>query len=163
MWNKIAPEWAGTEERSNKRRRCQNSMDKRDFVTFAMMRRNALGRTQTETGRNVKTNQERKEPRKLGPPDSSIYTRTEGTTVQLCGNSNVAEKRINDHGAVGQQFQAKNGRIQDAPQSWWKKKNACLVAQMDVFVTHICKEHNQEEITWQIWGPMGRGKSPLTE
>ena len=39
---------------------------------------------------------ERKEPRILGPGDKSISCRNEGTTVQVCGDSNVAENWIND-------------------------------------------------------------------
>ena len=42
----------------------------------------------------VKSNKERKEPRILRPPDESIRLRTEGATVQQCGDSNVAEKWI---------------------------------------------------------------------
>ena len=37
VWDRIATEWAGGEERSIKRTGCQNAVDKRDFVTFAMM------------------------------------------------------------------------------------------------------------------------------
>ena len=37
-----------------------------------------------------------KEPRQVEPP-GTIHTRAEGPTVQLCGDSNVAEKSIDDH------------------------------------------------------------------
>ena len=39
---------------------------------------------------------------KEGPPDELISIRTEGTTVQMCGDSNVAEKWIDGHYAMGQ-------------------------------------------------------------
>ena len=37
VWDKIASEWSGKEERCNKRKRCQKAEDKRGFVTFAML------------------------------------------------------------------------------------------------------------------------------
>ena len=37
LWDKIASERSGAQERIDKRRRCQNAVRKRDFVTFTMM------------------------------------------------------------------------------------------------------------------------------
>ena len=76
---------------------------------------------QTES-KNQKTNQERKEPRKLGPPDTSIHTRTDCTTVQLCGQSNVGEKWIHGHYGLGPKYQAEIGRIQETLHTWWKRR-----------------------------------------
>ena len=69
MWDKIASEWAGNEEWCNKRRRCKNSMDKRDFVTFAMMSVKRSVAHRPKLGEGVKPNQERKKPIILEPPD----------------------------------------------------------------------------------------------
>ena len=55
-------------------------------------------------GVSVKPNKGRTEPRTLGPSDNSIGLRTEGTTVQLYGDSHVAEKRINGQSAMGQKY-----------------------------------------------------------
>ena len=68
--------------------------------------RETLGRTRTQDYREIiKPKKERKEPRKLEPPDSSIAIHSEGTTVQMCRDSNVAEKSINGHYSMGQKFQ----------------------------------------------------------
>ena len=70
-------------------------------------------------------------------PDSSVSIRTEGTTVQLCGDSKVAEKWINGHDAMGQQFQGNIGRVQKTLNSRWKRKIAYPVAQIDHYLKHI--------------------------
>ena len=77
-------------------------------------------------------------------PDSSVSIRTEGTTVQLCGDSNVAEKWINGHDAMGQQLQGNIGRVQKTLNSRWKRKIAYPVAQIDHYLKHIFREHNHE-------------------
>ena len=74
---------------------CQNSVDKRDFVSYAMMSAKQSVAHRPKIRQSSKPNKERKQPRILVPPDSSVSIRTEGTTVQLCGDSKVAEKWIN--------------------------------------------------------------------
>ena len=115
-------------------------MDKRDFVTFAMVSVQHSVAHRRKIEESVKPNKERQQPRILEPLDASFHTRTEGTPVQW----NVAEKWINGRHALGQKFQAKTGRIQETLHSRWKKKIAYPVAQIDEFVKHIFKEHNQE-------------------
>ena len=48
-----------------------------------------------------------KPPMKLGPADASVYTREDGTTVQLCGDSEVVGKWINGKNSLGQTYQEK--------------------------------------------------------
>ena len=88
MRDKIASEWAGAEDWRDTRKRCQPAMGKRDFLTFALMfvKHSAVHRPNIAESVGPK----KKEPRHLGLPDNSIASRTEGTTVQLCGKSNVA-------------------------------------------------------------------------
>ena len=45
-----------------------------------------------------------KEPRVVGPPDTSMHIRGEGPTIQLCGDRNVAEKWVNCHFAMEQKY-----------------------------------------------------------
>ena len=62
VWDKVASEWAGKEEWSPFRKRCQTAEDKRDFITFALLsvKHEAMHRTgnreqirnQTEKGKN---------------------------------------------------------------------------------------------------------------
>ena len=54
----------------------------------------------------------------------SICYRTEGTTVQMCGDSNVAEKWINGYYALGEKYKNKIGGIQKKLHFWWMKKVA---------------------------------------
>ena len=70
--------------------------------------------------------------------------RTEGTTGQECGESEVAEEWINGHHARGQQDKAKIGAFQKTLHSWWRRKAACLVGMIDDYVKHISREHTQE-------------------
>ena len=117
--DKIAPEWAGEEEWSNKRRSCQNSVDKIDFVTLAMMSAKHSAVHRPIIGESIKPNKDRKAPRKLEPPVSSVTIRSDGTTVQVCGDSNVAEKWINGHSTMGQKHHGEIGRTQKTLHSWW--------------------------------------------
>ena len=59
----------------------------------------------------MKTNEERKEPEILGPPDESMSTHTECTTTQMCGDSNVAEKWIDGHYAMGLKYNGKDNCV----------------------------------------------------
>ena len=97
--------------------------------------REALGRAQTPNWRKYQSEQ-RKGPRKLG-------LGTESTSVQLCGDSNVAKPRINGHFAMGQV----QGEIEASSEDI-----AFVVDEKEVFpgrsiddnVKHIFREHNQE-------------------
>ena len=139
VWDKIASERAGQEEWSNKRRRCQNSVDKRACVTFAMMSEQHSVAHGPKIRESIKPNKERKEPKKLEPPDSSIAIHSEGTTVQMCGR-NVAAKSINGHYAMGQKLQGTIRHIQKTLHPWWDRKIAYRVAQVDDYVKHIFRE-----------------------
>ena len=134
-----------------------------DSATFAMMTVKHSVAHRHQLREKVITNQERKEPRKLGPPDVSVHTRTQGSTVQMCGDGNVAGKWVSGHYALGQQFQARPGRIQKPLHSWWKKKTAYPVAQIDDFVKHIFREYNEEADHLANLGTSGRRNIQLTE
>ena len=85
----------------------------------------------------VKLNKERQEPRTLGPLDLSIASRSEGTTVQLCGDSSVAGQRINGHCSTGE-VQNNTAVVSEEP---------CIRGhpeKIDDYVKHIFREHFQE-------------------
>ena len=112
-------------------------------MTFVMLRLHAtLGRTHDENSRLcVKSKKEKQEARTLGPPDSSISMRTEGTTVQVSGDSKVVEKWIN---GMGPKDRERVESIQRTLQSLWRRKVAYPVAQVGDYVRHVFREHNQE-------------------
>ena len=53
----------------------------------------------------------KKTPRDLGPEDITVHTREGGPTVQLCGDSNVACKWINEQVAQGTKYKEIIGKI----------------------------------------------------
>ena len=67
MWDKIASEWSGGEEWCIKRKRCQKAEDKRDFVTFATISVNTLGRTQAKNWILHKVKQRKERAEDIGP------------------------------------------------------------------------------------------------
>ena len=77
--------------------------------------------------------------RKNGPLDLSIAIRSEGTVVQLRADSNVADKWINGHYAMGKRYKDNIGGIRGRRRklltSW------CLI---DDNVKHHFREHKQE-------------------
>ena len=97
VWDKIASGWSGKEEWSIEKKKCHTAEDKRDLLMS--VKHPVLHRP--KIGERSKPNKERKEPRQLGPPDDSICIRTEGTTVQMFGDSNVAEKCKRTKGKLG--------------------------------------------------------------
>ena len=81
-------------------------------MTFAMMSTNPGLEKSEKPNKEKKKVKPKREPGSLGPHESTTQTRTESTTVQWCGNSNVAVKWFNGHYALGQQFMATIGQIQ---------------------------------------------------
>ena len=71
-------------------------MDMRDVVTFALMQEISSVVHRPNIGERVKGGKEKRTvPREVGPLDTTSLTRSEGTTVQMCGDSTVAKKLIN--------------------------------------------------------------------
>ena len=64
--------------------------------------------------------------------------------MQVCGDSEVAEKWINGTSAMGQKYKETIGRIQKTLHSWRKRKVTYLVGVVDDNVKHVLREHNQE-------------------
>ena len=111
MWGKIASEWSGKGRLELKGKWCQTAEDKRDSVTVSLLSAKHRVFHRPKIGESVKTNKERKEPEILGPPDESMSTHTECTTAQMCGDSNVAEKWIDGHYAMGLKYNGKDNCV----------------------------------------------------
>ena len=102
-----------------------------------------------------------KTPRDLGPADATIHTRSEGRTAQLCGDSDVACKWINREFSLGPKQREKIGQFQKTLNSWWKRKVAKPISNIDSFVKHVNREHNQEADHWANIGAQGQRKIVL--
>ena len=106
-----------------------------------------LCHAQAKNWRNcVKPSKERKTPRNLVPLDLSIALRSEGATVQLCGNSQVAEQWTNGHYSMRKGCKEKCGGNHWTLYSWWMRKVARTVGKIDDYVKHIFRR----QIIWQI-------------
>ena len=97
-----------------------------------------------------------KPPRELGPADATVYTREDGPTVQLCGDSEVVGKWMNGKNSLGRKYQ-ENEMIQKTLHQWWKKI-ANPVSSIDDYVKHIFREHNLEADHWANVGAEGQKK-----
>ena len=75
----------------------------RDFITSALLSVQHVTAHRSRHG----ASKERKAPRQVELPDTSTHTRTGGPTVQLCGDSIVAETWIIGHCAIGQKYKGK--------------------------------------------------------
>ena len=138
--------------------RCQTTEDRRDFITShcRVVKHSTVHRSRI--GDKMKLKTDRKDPRVVEPLDTSIHIREEGPPVQLCEDSNVAEKWINGHHAMGQKYRGKIGHVQKTLHSLWKKKSACPATQIDDYVRHIFREHNQESDHLANLGADGQSK-----
>ena len=101
---------------------------------------------------------QKKTPRDLGHGANIVHTREDGPTVQLCGDSNVACKWINGEIAQGTKYKDTIGKIQRILHSWWKRGAATPISNIDNFVKHINREHNQGADHWAHIGAQGRRK-----
>ena len=113
------------------------------FHHFCTTERQACDSTQVKNGGQKETKQRQERSQTSGPLDTSVHTRTERQTVQLCGDSNVAENRLMDTMPLVRSTQ-KMERIQKRLHSWWEKEVAYLITQIDDHVKHHFREHNRE-------------------
>ena len=101
---------------------------------------------------------EEKDTQGFGAEDITVHTRDEGPTVQLCGDSNVTCKWNNGEFVQGTKYEDTIGKIQRILHSWWKKGVAKPISNIDSFVNHVYREHNQEAYHWASMGAQGRRK-----
>ena len=126
------------EECSIKGQMCQEQKTREMFRDLCDVESATLGRTQDENSRLcVKSKKEKKEARISGPPDSSISLCTECTTVQVCGDSKVVEKWINETCAMGPKDREQMNSIQRTLHSLWRRKVAHPVGQVDDYVRRV--------------------------
>ena len=85
-----------------------------------------------------------KTQRDLGPADTTIHTRADGPTVQLCGDSEVTRKWVNGQYSVGQKDRGRVGQVQKTLRSWWKRKIANPMSKTDDIVKHVFRENKEE-------------------
>ena len=90
----------------------------------------------------------KKTPRDVGLRDNTVHAREDGPTVQLCGDSSVACKWINGEFAQGIKYKDTIGEIQRILHSWWETGAATPISNIDNFVKHIYREHDQEADKW---------------
>ena len=86
--------------------------DKNKFVTFALDSVKLSTAHRKEKGEERGRKVQEKTQRDLGPADTTIHTREEGPTLQLCGDSDVTCKRINGQYSLEQHpAHGGNGRL----------------------------------------------------
>ena len=128
--DKIASEWAGDAERSNRTERCVNAVDERDFLTLAMMSVQHSVAHRPHIGEGIKPNKEGSND--IGRQRNCVVTvrwakkdrwaLRDGTTIQK-HNLDAIQKTLH---------------------SWWTRKVAHLVGMFADYAKHIFREHNQE-------------------
>ena len=157
VWDKIVTDWAGEEEWMREGKVKSTLADLYKFVTFALDRVK-LSTAQKKKSNGIGKKEKEKIPRDLGLADTTIHTRADGPTVQLCGDSNVACTWINGQYSL-EQTEAEFGRVQKTLHPWWKEKIANPISKIDDFVKHVFREHTQEgRPLGQHWCKRGRGK-----
>ena len=116
MWDKIATDWAGKEEWMRERKVESTLADMYQFVTFALDRMKLSTVHRRKKSKGIGKKFQEKKPRDLGPADTTIHTRADGLTVQLCGGeSNVTCKWINGEYSMGQKYRGRSALVQKGP------------------------------------------------
>ena len=120
---KIATRWA-TKENWMEARKKKNTMEAEyKFVTFVLNKMKLPTEHRKCENKNMEEDIKDKTPRYLGPEDITVHTRSEGSTVQQRGDSNVACKWINGVFSFATKYKEKIGQIQKTLHSWWKKES----------------------------------------
>ena len=135
------------------------SEEKRKFVTFVLSQMKLSTEHRKTKNKDKEKRIKEKTPRVLGPEDTTVHTRSEGPTVQLCGDSKVACERVNDEISQGTMYKETIGTVQKKNKnlhSWWKRKVAKPISNIDSFVKHVYREHHQEADHWANVGAQGR-------
>ena len=106
-------------------------------------------------GACAKSNREKKEPRILGPPDVSMSFHTEGITVQMGGDSTVADMWIDGHKTMGQNTWGG---------TWAHSENTALVQRRCLSCgteRRLCKARFSESTTGRptTWARKGQERS----
>ena len=74
----------------------------------------------------------------------------------------MACKWINGEFAQGKKYKETIGKIQIV-HSWWKRRVAAPNSDIDYFVKHVYREHNQEADHWANRSNRERGKLSSTD
>ena len=69
--------------------------------------------------------------------------------------ANVACKWINGDFSQGRKYKKAIGKVQKTLHSWWKRGVAKPISNIDSFVKHVYREHNQEADHWANVGARG--------
>ena len=126
---------------------------KTEFVTLTLNRLNLSTAHRKVKGQGEGEQAGSKPPMKLGPADATIYTREDGFTVQLCGDSEVVGKWINGKNFLGQTYQENL----DDSEPMVEKKMANPISKTDDYGNHIFGNTIQRPIIGPMWEPKDRG------
>ena len=118
-------------------RRQNTTAEKYKFVTFVLSKMKLTCRTQKSKSKDTEKKIKDKTPRDLEPADTTVHICSEGPTVQLCGTV-WDQWRVSS----GNEVQGKIGQFQKTLHSWWKRKVAKPISNIDSFVKHVYREHN---------------------
>ena len=102
--DKIATEWASEEDWMRARKRKSTLEEKYYFVSFVLDRMKLSIEHGKQKSKRIGKKIKVKTLRKMGHPDTTVHTRGDGLTVQLCGDRNVACKWINGEYSLGQRY-----------------------------------------------------------
>ena len=141
VWYKIASEWSGAVEWSEERKKCQNAVDKCDFVTLAVTSVKHSVAHILQIGESIKPNKERKEPRTLDPSHLNCpsHRRYHGTYVrrQQCGRK-MDQWALRD----GKHTRKHGACSEDA--AFMMEEKTYPVRMINDCVKHMFREHNQD-------------------
>ena len=84
MWDKIVTSWAGKEDWMEARKKKNTPEEKYKFVTFVPSKMKLPTEHRNTKNKDKEKRIKENTPRDLGPEDTTVHTRSEGPTVQLC-------------------------------------------------------------------------------
>ena len=95
-------------------------------------------------GERINADKERKAQREVGPLAKTISVRSEGTTVQMCDDSKVAERCVNGNFAMAKKHrETESKELQNTYQSWWNTGPAYPIQKNGDYVQHIYRAQSR--------------------
>ena len=146
MWDVMATRWAGEKDWMSKRKEHTSPSDKYMFITYILNEMVLPTEHRKMENKDGDKKFKKNTPRDLGPEGNTLFTRVKTNLQCNCvdGDSNVACTWINGEFAQGAKYKDTIRKIQRILHSWWKKGAATPTSNIDNFVKHTDREHDQE-------------------
>ena len=141
VWDLVAYHWADGKNWIERRK--IEAIERRNFVTYALTYTKSATTGISPIGYPMKVVVLEKMGRRVDQVVMTVSTRDDGTNVEMRVDRQIAEKWINGYYIMAKRYNEKMEKIQVMLHSWWKRRLALPIANMEIFVKQTCLQRTQ--------------------